>query len=438
MRVAVIGNGGREHALAWKLARHGHQVVVMPGNGGTACFEQAAVAPTDLPGVRAACRELRVELVIVGPEGPLAAGLVDSFTSFGIPILGPTSAAARLESSKAWAKDFMARHGVATATFVTCTRPEEARPLIERLDGTVVVKHDGLAAGKGVIVCANRAQAWQAIATIQEHFGSTAPFVVEERLTGPELSLIVLTDGETLVPLTPAQDHKRLLDGDLGPNTGGMGAYCPVPWCTPELMAEIERQVTGPTLAGLATEGLPYRGFLYFGLMLTPAGPRLLEYNVRLGDPEAEVVLPALSEDLAELALACCAGRLRERPLPAKTEPVACFVDVVLTAAGYPGSYQTGLPISGLSDLPPDVLVFHAGTAPADDGRGADDHGGTDDRDGADDPRVVTAGGRVLNVVGQGISLPSAAAAAYAACRRIHFEGCHYRRDIAARTERTA
>ncbi|MFH1465489.1 MAG: phosphoribosylamine--glycine ligase [Pseudomonadota bacterium] len=407
MKIAILGAGGREHALAWKLSQGAtaRQVLCLPGNGGTA--PNLAVEPEDLDAVARICRTEAVDLLVVGPEAPLAAGIADRLGIAGLRVLGPGAAGARLESSKAWAKAFMARHGVATAAFRTFDGPSAARAAL--LPGPQVVKYDGLAAGKGVFVCGGPAEASAALEQIEATWGPAAPVVLEERLVGSEISIMGFTDGQTLRLLLPSQDHKQLLDGDRGPNTGGMGAFCPVPAFGPAHLAAVQQAVVEPTLRGLAAEGIPYRGALYFGLMMTRDGPRLLEYNVRLGDPEAEVLLPALRTDLLEVLEACVAGRLREVAL--EFHP-GFFVDVVLCAPGYPGRYPRGLPITGVEDAA--ALVFHAGTR----------------REGE---RLLTSGGRVLNVVGHGPDLEAAIARAYGAAGRIAFEGKTMRRDIGRR-----
>jgi phosphoribosylamine--glycine ligase len=409
VKIAVLGSGGREHALAWKLAQGdpARQVVCLPGNGGTSA--NVAVDPGDPDAVERVCRAEAVELLVVGPEAPLTAGLADRLAGHGLPVFGPGAAGARLEGSKAWAKAFMARHGVATAAFRTFDGPAAARAAL--LPGPQVVKYDGLAAGKGVFVCDGEVEALAALERIEEAWGPAAPVVLEERLEGREVSLMGFTDGETLRLLLPSQDHKRRLDGDRGPNTGGMGAFCPVPGFGPAQLAAVQREVLVPTLCGLAAEGIPYRGALYFGLMLTRQGPRLLEYNVRLGDPEAEVLLPALQTDLLEVLEACLAGRLREVDL--HFHP-CFFVDVVLCAPGYPGDYRKGLPIAGVAAAEAEALIFHAGTR----------------REGG---RLQSSGGRVLNVVGQGPTLAAAASRAYSAAGMIEFEGKTMRSDIGRR-----
>jgi len=412
MKVGVIGSGGREHAIAWKLAQDlgPDNVFVIPGNGGTA--NNLALDPADRQELVRACRELGIELLVVGPEGPLAEGIVDDLAGSGIRVLGPGRRAARLESSKLWAKQFMMRHGVATAPFSVHRVPDQAAWRIRELGGRLVVKYDGLAAGKGVFVAADEPEAVAAVDAVAERYGPKAVFIIEDRLAGAELSVLAFTDGRDVALLPAAQDHKPVGDGDRGPNTGGMGAFSPVPAVDRALLEAIRRRIIEPTLAGLQAEGLEYRGVLYFGVMVTTAGPRLLEYNVRMGDPETEAVLPALSSSLADLILSCLDGTVG-RASPA-FRPGA-FVDVVLASGGYPGDYRTGLPISGLDEDEEGCLVFHAGTRRR------------------PDRTVVTAGGRVLNVVGSGADLEQAIERAYRRVGQVSFEGMHYRTDIGRR-----
>ncbi|MGC4116881.1 MAG: phosphoribosylamine--glycine ligase [Myxococcales bacterium] len=410
MKVAVLGSGGREHALCWALARHGHLAVALPGNGGTPLT--APIAADDLDGVARYCRDQNVGLVIVGPEGPLAKGMVDYLRAQGVGALGPTRQAARLEGSKIYSKKFMQAHAIPTPkawVFEGGGDPVEA---FTALDGQLVLKFDGLAAGKGVWVCDGLDEAFSALTELRSRHGAKASFLVEEKLAGNELSVIAITDGEHIVSLPASQDHKALLDGDLGPNTGGMGAVCPVPQVDEATQRRIDDEIVRPTLAGLRAEQLDYRGFLYFGLMLTDDGPQLLEYNVRLGDPEAEAMLPLVETDLAVLAQACLQGKLDEVRLEVSRGASAC---VVLAARGYPGDPEIGRPITGLDLLDPQTLVFHAGTR----------------RVGAD--RWVTHGGRVLDVVARGENLASAVEHAYLEVAKIRFDGMQVRKDIGRR-----
>jgi len=423
MRVLVIGSGGREHALAWALAGSSlvEQVYVAPGNAGTtwpaggkrAPAANVDIATDDFPRLIAFARENRVPLTVVGPEAPLADGLVDTFQVAGLGVFGPTKAAARLESSKAFAKRFMTEMGIRTAEYEIFDDHAAALAYLASGDGRVVVKASGLAAGKGVIVCDNRQEAEQAVSRImvERAFGEAgSQVVIEEQLTGPELSVLAFCDGRHIVTMPPARDHKRVFDGDQGPNTGGMGAFAPAAGIDPAFLDEVRQKILLPTIAGMAARGTPYVGVLYAGLMLTAEGPKVLEYNCRFGDPETQVILPLLESDLAEVMLACIHGRLNE--VEVIWRPGACAT-VVMASEGYPGSYPRGRPISGLPEASnrPDTVVFHAGTAM---------------RQGA----LVTNGGRVLCASALGQDLPSALAKAYEGITHIHFEGAHFRQDI--------
>ena len=417
MRILVVGGGAREHALAWTLTRDGgHQLICAPGNPGIS--ELARCEPADAGDPQTLLQLARreaVDLTVVGPEQPLSHGIVDHFVADGRTILGPTRAAAALEWSKVFAKDFMARHGVPTAQFRVCETADDALSRIARdeLGYPLVVKADGLAAGKGVVIADDRSSAQAAVRQmmLEKRFGSAGDrIVLEEFLVGQEASYFVLSDGVRFVPFSSAQDHKRIFDGDAGPNTGGMGAFAPSPLLTPDVRQRVDDEIVRPVLAGMAQEGHPYRGFLYVGLMLTAEGPRVVEFNVRFGDPEAQVVLPMLDEPLAGWLQAAAQGQLPERPAPFRLEP---HVGVVLAAGGYPEHPQTGHPIRGLAEAArvPNAMVFHAGTR----------------REGND---IVTAGGRVLTVVGRGPSYEDAIAAAYRAAAAISFEGMQFRHDI--------
>ncbi|GAB4262849.1 MAG: hypothetical protein Kow0080_00560 [Candidatus Promineifilaceae bacterium] len=440
LTILIIGSGGREHALAWKLAQSPRvgRIFVAPGNGSTALGELLAVnrerrntehgqrltenvpiAATDIPALVAFAGEMGVGLTVVGPEAPLAAGIVDAFQAAGLPIFGPTRAAAQLEASKAFAKQFMRQHGIPTGDFAVFADYDTAVSHLQTLSGGVVIKASGLAAGKGVIVCDDRAEAEAALRQmmLDKAFGSAGTEVlVEERLTGPELSVLAFCDGRTVVPMLPARDHKRVYDGDRGPNTGGMGVFAPPPDVDGALIDEVVCTILQPTVDGMAARGTPYVGVLYAGLMLTAGGPKVLEFNCRFGDPETQVILPMMDGDLADILLACVEGRLR--PEMARWHPGACAA-VVMAAPGYPGVYPKGLPISGLDSVPDDVMVFHAGTAAAGD-------------------VVVTAGGRVLAVAARGDDLETAVSRAYAGVAKIHFEGAHYRTDIGASSRQVA
>jgi len=419
MRVLLIGGGGREHALAWKLARSPLLSALdwAPGNGAVEPPSRpVALAAEDVEGLVAHARATRPDLVVVGPEVPLALGVTDLLLAEGIAVFGPTRAAARLESSKRFAKDFCLRHGIPSAGYWTFTEGAAARRWLGAYAGPypLVLKADGLAAGKGVLICESEGEALDGIRRILEarEFGEAGgTLVVEEYLRGEEASLLAFCDGERAVLMPPARDHKRALDGDLGPNTGGMGAFCPSPAVGAELQRQVLETVILPTLRGMAAEGAPYRGVLYAGLMLTAQGPKVLEFNCRFGDPETQVVLPRLASDLLPVLRACAAGRLDEAEVA--WAPQAC-VTVVLCSHGYPGSYPKGREISGLDEAAREtgVVVFHAGTR----------------REG---PRLLTAGGRVLDVTALGDDLVTARDRAYAAASRIRFEGVQYRRDIA-------
>jgi phosphoribosylamine--glycine ligase len=422
VNVLVIGGGGREHAIAWKLASspRAARVFVAPGNAGTAREPGVTnVAVTSIPGLVAFARENDVGLTIVGPEAPLAAGVVDAFREAGLAIVGPTRAAAQLEASKDYAKAFMARHGIPTAAYRTFTDAGEAKAYVAARGAPIVVKADGLAAGKGVVVATTVAEATDAIdAMLVGHsMGEAgARVVVEDFLAGEEASFIVLVDGRNVLPLASSQDHKRLADGDTGPNTGGMGAYSPAPVVTPALHARIMREVIMPTVEGMAADGIPYTGFLYAGVMIDAAGtPRVLEFNCRLGDPETQPIVARLKSDLVDLAEHAARGTLDRAE--AEWDRRAAL-GVVLAAAGYPESPRRGDPITGLDRIDaarhPGVAVFHAGTA-------------------LEDGQVVTSGGRVLCVTALGDSVKLAQRAAYAAIAEIRFEGMQFRTDIGHR-----
>ena len=417
MHILVVGGGAREHALLWKLAQSPRRprLYCAPGNAGSAALaENVPIGAEDVPALARWAEEHAVDLTVVGPEAPLAAGLADVLAARGLAVFGPTRSAAAIEASKAWAKDLMQRHGIPTARATVVDDPVAARRALDAVGLPVVVKADGLAAGKGVTVATTCAEAEAAIdaCLVDRVFGAAGErVVVEECLQGQELSVLAFTDGKTVVPMVPACDYKRVGDGDVGPKTGGMGAYAPPAIATPELRTQVQRTILEPTVAALAAEGRPYRGVLYAGLMLTADGPQMLEFNCRFGDPETQVVLPLLDGDLVAIARAVAEGRLSQ--VPVRWAPAACC-GIVLAAGGYPGPYQTGQPIVGLDAVPSDALVFHAGTRAAAE-------------------QIVTAGGRVLTVVAVAPTLAEARARAHAAAERIEFEGCHYRRDIAAR-----
>ena len=418
MNVLVVGSGGREHALAWALARSSgiQQLFVAPGNAGTAeIANNIAIPPTDIPGLVAFARENDVDLVVVGPEGPIAKGIQHRMTEEGIPCFAPSQDAAQLEASKVWAKQFMKRHEIPTAFFEVVDDPAAIPDVVARWSPPVVVKADGLASGKGAFVVRSR-EAFEATLRrllVEGVLGEAGKRVVVERfLAGKEASLFVLSDGRMFRHFGEARDYKRLRDGDEGPNTGGMGAVSPVPDLDPTVRATVYEEVVYPTFEGLRKEGIAYVGFLYFGLMLTEQGPHMLEYNVRLGDPEAQVLLPRFQGDFLKVLLAAREGNLED--IWFELDPSRFAVGVVLASEGYPESPRTGRVIEGLEDVEKmdHVVVFHAGTR-------------------LEDGKVVTSGGRVLTVVGLGESLDEARTRAYAAVEKIHFEGMHFRRDIA-------
>lgn len=418
MNVLVLGGGGREHALAWRLASDGgvSRVFCAPGNAGTTLVAtNVALDPGCPADVLAFVEEHDIALTVVGPELPLTRGVVDLLSARGRLVFGPTKAAAEIESSKVFAKRFMQRHRVPTASCEICSSAEEARAVVAsgRFSFPLVVKADGLAAGKGVIVADDRPAALGAIDAmmVARQFGQAGDrILIEEYLTGPEVSFFVVSDGVRGLSFHSAQDHKRAYDGDHGPNTGGMGAFAPSPLVDAAMAARITDEVVAPTIAGMRAEGRLFRGFLYAGLMLTVDGPKVLEFNARLGDPEAQVVLPMLAEDLLPLVHDAAAGTLGRSSARFVT---GATVGVVLASGGYPDRYDIQKPIAGLDEASsdPGVLVFHAGTAKRGD-------------------QVVTAGGRVLTVVGRGPDYASAMARAYQAVGRISFEGMHFRTDI--------
>jgi phosphoribosylamine--glycine ligase len=413
--VLVVGNGAREHTLCWGLRRSDEVTTLFcaPGNAGTAALaKNLPIHLDDVDGLVGAAVRLQVDLVVVGPEAPLAAGLADRLRAAGLQVFGPSSAAAQIESSKAWAKEIMRTAGVATARAEVATSLPEARRLLDRFVWPLVLKADGLAAGKGVTIVQDRAEAEAVLDElfVARSLGAAADAVlVEEYLVGHELSVLALTDGEATAVMPPACDYKRIGEGDTGPNTGGMGAFARPRFATPELLAQVEAEILRPTLQELARRGSPFAGTLYAGLMLTSDGPRVIEFNCRFGDPETQVILPLLQSDLLAHLRAVARGRLDPSSVR-WSDGTAC--GVVLASGGYPGSYRTGLPIAGLDAIPEDVRVFHAGT----------------DFDASG--RVVTAGGRVLTVVAVAADLPVARARAYAAADTISFEGCYLRRDV--------
>ncbi|MFN3296528.1 phosphoribosylamine--glycine ligase [Caldimonas sp.] len=426
MKVLVIGAGGREHALAWKLAQSARvqTVYVAPGNGGTALDKRLRNVPiTDIAALADFAQSEKIALTVVGPEAPLAAGVVDAFRARGLRIFGPTQAAAQLESSKAFAKDFMKRHGIPTAAYETFSDPAAAHAYVDRLGAPIVIKADGLAAGKGVVVAMTLAEAHEAVDWMLldnrlgvQHNAGGARVVIEEFLQGEEASFIVLCDGRNVLPLATSQDHKRLLDADAGPNTGGMGAYSPAPVVTPNVHARVMQEIIGPTIAGMARDGIPFTGFLYAGLMIDAEGrARTLEFNCRMGDPETQPIMMRLRSDLLEVLLAATDGTLDKVELDWDRRVA---LGVVMAAHGYPLNPRKGDAVEGLPPEAPDAMVFHAGT--------------TVDADG----RVRTSGGRVLCVTALGDSVKAAQQRAYEALRGIRFDGMQYRSDIGFRAIR--
>jgi phosphoribosylamine--glycine ligase len=421
MKVLILGSGGREHALAWAVARSPRitEVVCAPGNGGIA--QLARCVPVDLKNLDEMVRLVEIEaeaptLTIVGPELPLSLGIVDALQSRGLRVFGPTQAAARLESSKAFAKQFMKRHQIPTAKYSVCTQVSELEEAIALFHPPIVVKADGLAAGKGVIICESRNAALEAAHGLFKGSLLGEPsqqVVLEEFLEGDEISFICLSDGTHVAPLAPAQDHKRIGEYDTGPNTGGMGVYSTDTMLEPHMTEWIMRHIAEPTIRGMAEEGAPFAGVLYCGLMMTPRGPEVLEYNARFGDPETQAILPRLESDLVDALEACIDGRLDQTPLRWSPGASAC---VVASSAGYPAGYKTGFPITGLTNaaMIPSVQVFHSGTA----------------RVGS---QLITSGGRVLCVASLGESLREALARAYQALAEVQFEGIYFRRDIGYR-----
>ncbi|EXJ16652.1 phosphoribosylamine--glycine ligase [Imhoffiella purpurea] len=421
MKILIIGSGGREHALAWKAAQSplAEQVFVAPGNGGTARepgVRNLPITATDIQSLVDFAAKESIGLTIVGPEAPLVAGLVDAFEAAGLPCFGPTQDAAQLEGSKAFTKDFLSRHQIPTAAYGVFTEIAPALDYLEQVGAPVVVKADGLAAGKGVILADDLETAKTAVRDMLDagRFGAAgARVVIEEFLTGEEASFIAMVDGSHILPLASSQDHKARDEGDRGPNTGGMGAYSPAPIVTPEIHDRIMREVMEPTIAGLASEGIRYLGFLYAGLMIGKDGtPKVLEFNCRMGDPETQPLLMRLESDLVELCLAAVEGRLNTAT--ADWDPRAAL-GVVMAAGGYPDDYATGDRISGLDAVPADeAKVFHAGTR-------------------IEEEDVVTSGGRVLCVTALGHKVSAAHKLAYQAIDRIHWDGCFCRRDIGHR-----
>ena len=418
MKILVVGSGGREHAMVWKLAQSSRTPTLYcaPGNAGIESLATCvSVKADDVAGLKAFVQSEKIDLTVVGPEAPLALGIVDEFRTSGLKIFGPTKGAARIEASKVFSKEIMGRANILTARAQSFDRVAPALAYLDQHELPVVVKADGLAQGKGVMVATTREEAKQVVRDSMEHavFGQAGQRVlIEQFLDGEELTIMAFTDGRTVVPMLPAQDHKRVGDGDAGPNTGGMGAYCPAPLGTKALREQVTRQVLYPAIEALSRMGCPFQGVLYAGLMVVKGTPYVLEFNARMGDPETQVVLPLLKTDLLEVIEAVVEHRLDQLTVDWHDETAVC---VVMTSGGYPGAYQTGHPIHGLpTTTDATAVVFHAGTR----------------RTGTE---VVTAGGRVLGITGRGKTLADAQVEAYRVTKSIAFEGAHYRTDIAHR-----
>ncbi|GAB4263763.1 phosphoribosylamine--glycine ligase [Thermincola ferriacetica] len=414
MKVLVVGGGGREHALVWKISQSPKvtKVYCAPGNAGMAQIaECVAISVEDIDGLLTFAQQEGIDMTVVGPEAPLTMGLADKFRVAGLKVFGPSRQAAELEGSKVMAKELMSKHNIPTAKYAKFTDAGSAIEYIKETGAPCVVKADGLAAGKGVVVARDEETAINAVRMMMEDkaFGQAGDMIIiEECLEGEEVSILAFTDGKTVVPMVSSQDHKRVFDNDEGPNTGGMGAYSPAPVYTDELHRQVMEKILKPTVQGMAQEGRLYEGVLYAGLMITKDGPKVLEFNVRFGDPETQAVLTRLDSDLVEIMEAVIDKRLHEVNIRWKPEAAVC---VVLAAGGYPGSYKKGDPITGLDDEAREAIVFHAGT-------------------GLQDGRIVTSGGRVLGVTALGPSIPAAIENAYKAVGKIHFDNMHYRKDI--------
>lgn len=417
MKVLVVGSGGREHALCWKIAqRPDTEVYVAPGNIGMVDVATLVnIKVDDIAGLVDFAKAEGIDLTVVGPELPLTLGIVDAFQEAGLACFGPNKAAAKLEGSKAFSKELMKKYGIPTASFDTFTDVDKAKAFVDEIGVPCVVKADGLAAGKGVIICMTREEADKAIEDmLTDHaFGdASATIVIEEYMVGPEVSVLAFADGKSVLPMVSAQDHKRIFDGDKGPNTGGMGAYSPAPVYTEALSAEVNKTIIEPTIAAMAAEGTPFTGILYTGLMLTEKGPRVLEYNVRFGDPETQPIMVRMKSDIVELFQACVDGKLDEATLEWHDEAAVC---VIMASGGYPASSEKGVPIHGLDDIAAEeAIVFHSGTA---------------EKDG----EIVTNGGRVLGVTAKDATIKGAIDKAYAAVEKINFDHMQFRRDIGAR-----
>lgn len=418
MKILVVGGGGREHTLVWKIAQSPRvkKVFAAPGNAGTAAIaENLNLRPTDIEGLGKAAKEKGIDLVVVGPEAPLAWSIVDYFDGLGIPIFGPTRAATQIESSKVFARGLMKKYGIPCTKGAIFSSYSEAREYLRKQRLPVVIKADGLAAGKGVIIAGSLPEAEKALSDIMEAkiFSSAGDrVIIDEYLSGREVSLIVFTDGKTVSPMLPACDYKKIGDNDQGTNTGGMGSYSPAGFFSAQMTKKVTKDILLPAVKAMAKEGLPYKGVLYAGLMIVNGEPVVLEFNARFGDPETQVILPLLKTDLVDILMAVVQGNLDRVKIEWSSE--AC-VGVVMSSGGYPGSYKTGFPIQGIDSVDRDVLIFHAGTKLGNDGI------------------IYTDGGRVLTIVGVGKDMAEAREKVYRNIPNIYFEGCHYRKDIALR-----
>lgn len=414
MNILVVGSGGREHALVWKISKSPYieRIYCAPGNAGISQIAECVdIKPTDFKSLAHFAKKHRIELTVVGPELPLALGIVDYFQKESLLIFGPTKEAAQIESSKSFAKSLMQKNGIPTAQYQIFSSIDQATTYVQKKEPPYVLKADGLAEGKGVLVCHTRQEALDGIHRIlkEKVFGEAGKkLIIEEKLIGEEASVLAITDGEKLTILPCAQDHKPIFEGDTGPNTGGMGAYAPAPIGTPENLARVKENILLPLLRGLKSYGIEYRGVIYAGLMITLDGPKVLEFNCRFGDPETQAILPLLKTDLVDLLMESANGRLHSEQVDIREEFAVC---VVMASGGYPGPYEKGKTIHGLNQVPPDILVFHAGTRWKDE-------------------QIVTSGGRVLGVTGLGKTIPEAIEKVYKAVSKITFDGAYYRRDI--------
>lgn len=419
MKVLLVGSGGREHALAWKIKKSPQlkKLYCAPGNAGIASLAECVdIKADDVSGLLKFAKDNKIDLTVVGPEVPLVLGIVDAFEAAELKIFGPSKAAAQLEGSKVFSKEFMLRRNIPTAPFMAFDKYEDAAAFLKHAQYPLVIKADGLAAGKGVVICQNLSEGITAIEQMMKEkiFAEAGnKVIIEDCLHGEEVSILAICDGEHAIILESAQDHKRVFDDDIGPNTGGMGAYSPAPLVNETLLRKVEARVIEPTIRGMVREGTPFKGILYAGLMITSQGPQVLEYNVRFGDPEAQAVLPRLENDLLEVMLATCDGRLNEMQLKWDKRPCVC---VVMSSGGYPGKYETGFEIQGLyaAAEQSDTFIFHAGTKKQGN-------------------KIVTAGGRVLGVVGLGDTVKEAITKAYKAVDTIKYDHCFFRRDIGAK-----